>query len=143
MAMKGDLEDPSLTGTAVTFKPDNEIFEVYEFNQDTLVNRFREMAFLNKGLKISFKDERNEKKEVFHYNGGLVDYVDFLNKAKTVIHKKPIMITQQKHDYEVEMALQWTDSYTEVLLGYANSIATPGGGTHISGVKNRFDKNLE
>ena len=142
LKIEGVLEDSSLSGTAVTFKPDNEIFEVYEFNKDTLANRFREMAFLNKGLKISFKDERSDTKEVFHYSGGLIDYIEFLNKSKTPIHKLPIYITQRKRDYEVEIALQWTDSYTEVILGYANAIATPGGGTHISGIKTALTRVL-
>ena len=137
-----ELEDPSSTGTAVTFKPDDEIFEVHEFNYDTLSNRFREMAFLNKGLRISLKDERSEKKDVFHYSGGIVEYVEFLNKAKNPIHKKTIYIYQQKRDCEVEIALQWTDSYSEVVLGYANAISTPGGGTHISGFRSALTRTL-
>ncbi len=138
----GTLEDPNDSGTAVTFKPDNEIFEVHEFNYETLTNRFREMAFLNKGLKISVKDERSEKKEVFHYEGGLIEFVEYLNRAKTPVHKKPIYIVQQKEDYEVEIAMQWTDAYSEVLSGYANAIATPGGGTHISGFKTAITRVL-
>ena len=138
----GETEDPSISGTAVTFKPDDEIFEVHKFNQDTLMNRFREMAFLNSGLKISFKDERNDKREFFLYNKGLIDYINFLNKSKNAIHNQPIYITQQKDNYEVDIALQWTDSYTEIILGYANSIATPGGGTHISGVKTALTRTL-
>ena len=138
----GELEVPSTSGTAVTFKPDEEIFEIHEFNQDTLVNRFREMAFLNSGLKISFKDERSDKREIFLYNKGLIDYIEFLNKSKNPIHNEPIFITQQKKDYEVDIALQWTDSYTEIILGYANAIATPGGGTHVSGVKTALTRTL-
>ncbi len=138
----GPLDKPEETGTTVTFKPDNEIFEVHEFNYDTLVNRFREMAFLNKGLKISIKDERSDRKDVFQYNGGLVEFVEYLNRAKTAIHKKPISITQSKEDYEVEIAMQWTDSYSEVLSGYANAICTPGGGTHISGFKTALTRVL-
>ncbi len=138
----GELEKPEETGTTVTFKPDNEIFEVHEFNYDTLSNRFREMAFLNKGLKISIKDERSDRKDVFQYNGGLVEFVEYLNRAKTAIHKKPIAITQSREDYEVEIAMQWTDSYSEVLSGYANAICTPGGGTHISGFKTALTRVL-
>ncbi|MEX0798295.1 MAG: toprim domain-containing protein, partial [Bacteriovoracaceae bacterium] len=123
------------TGTAVTFKLDPELFEVQEFDYDRLGNRFREMAFLNKGLKIALKDERNDKKEVFHYEGGLAEFVTYLNRAKTSIHKKPIYFFHSKEDYEVEIAMQWTDSYSETLTGYANNINTPGGGTHISGFK--------
>ncbi len=131
----GELEDKNQTGTSVTFKPDNEIFEVHEFNYDTLTNRFREMAFLNKGLKIIVKDERTDKNETFHYEGGLVEFVQYLNRAKTIVHKDPIYIVESREDYEVEIAMQWTDSYSEVLSGYANAITTPGGGTHISGFK--------
>ena len=137
-----ELENPSQSGTAVSFCPNYDIFEVGEFNQDTLVNRFREMAFLNRGLKISFNDERDGKKEVFCYDGGLIDYIDFLNKGKKSIHPRPIYIVQQREDYEVEIAIQWTDAYSEVILGYANSIATPGGGTHISGIKTALTRVL-
>ena len=138
----GELDDPSETGTAVTFKPDNEIFEVHEFNYDTLTNRFREMAFLNKGLKIVVKDERTDKKETFHYEGGLIEFVEYLNRAKNPVHKKPIYIAESKEDYEVEIAMQWTDAYAEVLSGYANAITTPGGGTHISGFKTALTRCL-
>ncbi len=138
----GDTKDPKATGTSVTFKPDNEIFEVHEFNYDTLSSRFREMAFLNKGLKISLKDERTEKKEVFHFEGGISEFVTYLNRAKNVLHKKVIYITQSREDYEVEIAMQWTDSYSEVLSGYANAISTPEGGTHISGFKTALTRVL-
>ncbi len=138
----GTLENPKETGTAVTFKPDAEIFEVHEYNYDTLSNRFREMAFLNKGLKINLRDERTDKKEIFQYEGGLSEFVEYLNRAKTPVHKKPIYITQSKEDYEVEIALQWTDSYSESLSGYANAICTPGGGTHISGLKTALTRVL-
>lgn len=127
--------DPGDTGTAVTFKLDPELFEIQEFDYDRLGNRFREMAFLNKGLKISIKDERNDKKEVFHFEGGLAEFVTYLNRAKNPIHKKPIYFFHSKDDYEVEIAMQWTDSYSETLTGYANNINTPGGGTHVSGFK--------
>lgn len=137
-----ELDDPSRTGTKITFKPDNEIFEVHEFNYETLSSRFREMAFLNKGLKISLKDERSENEEVFHYEGGLTEFVQYLNRAKNSIHKKVIDISQTREDYEVEIAMQWTDSYSEVLSGYANAISTPEGGTHISGFKTALTRVL-
>ena len=140
--VKGELEDKKESGTSVTFKPDSEIFEIHEFSYDTLANRFREMAFLNKGLYISLKDERSEKKDVFHFEGGLVEFVEYLNRAKNAVHKKPIYISQSREDYEVEIALQWTDSYSEVLSGYANAISTPGGGTHISGFKTALTRVL-
>jgi DNA gyrase subunit B len=139
----GTLDKSEKNGTAVTFKPDNEIFEVHEFNYDTLSNRFREMAFLNKGLKITLKDERaDDKKDTFHYEGGLVEFVEYLNRAKSPIHKKPIYIFSSKEEYEVEIAMQWTDSYNEVLSGYANAISTPEGGTHISGFKTAITRQL-
>ena len=138
----GDLDNAKDSGTAVTFKPDNEIFEVHEFNYETLANRFREMAFLNKGLKIVLKDERSEKKDTFHFEGGLSAFVEYLNRAKNAVHKKVIYFTEQREDYEVEIAMQWTDSYSEVLSGYANAISTPGGGTHISGFKTAITRVL-
>jgi DNA gyrase subunit B len=130
------------TGTKVTFKPDNEIFEVHEFNYDTLCNRFREMAFLNKGLRIEISDERSDKKDVFHYEGGLIEFVAYLNRAKTPIHKQVVYFTQTRENYEVEIAMQWTDSYSEVLSGYANAISTPEGGTHVSGFKTALTRVL-
>jgi DNA gyrase subunit B len=138
----GDLEDSKVTGTSVTFKPDSEVFEILEFNYDTLCGRFREMAFLNKGLKITIRDERNEMKETFHYEGGLREFVEYLNRAKNPVHKKVICINQAREDYEVEIALQWTDAYSEALSGYANAICTPGGGTHISGFKTALTRVL-
>ena len=134
--------DAGATGTAVTFKPDAEIFEVLEFSYDTLASRFREMAFLNRGLAISLRDERSEKRESFRYEGGLSEFVEYLNRAKNPIHKRPIVIRQSRKDHEVEMALQWTDSYSEVISGYANSVSTPGGGTHISGLKTALTRVL-
>jgi DNA gyrase subunit B len=134
--------DPKDTGTAVTFKLDNELFEILEFEYDRLANRFREMAFLNKGLKITIKDERNEKKETFHFEGGLAEFVTYLNRAKTAVHKKPVYFFHSKDDYEVEIAMQWTDSYSETLTGYANNINTPGGGTHVSGFKTALTRVL-
>ncbi|MBT3583401.1 MAG: DNA topoisomerase (ATP-hydrolyzing) subunit B [Halobacteriovoraceae bacterium] len=138
----GTTEKAEDAGTAVTFKPDNEIFEIHEFNYDTLCNRFREMAFLNRGLKITLRDERTEKKETFHYEGGLSEFVEWLNRAKNPSHKKPIYIAQSREDHEVEIAMQWTDAYSESLHGYANAISTPEGGTHISGFKTALTRVL-
>lgn len=138
----GDLDNPKETGTKVTFKPDNEIFEFHEFNYDTLANRFREMAFLNRGLKIVLTDERSEKVDTFHYEGGISEFVTFLNRAKTPIHKKVIYFVQTKDDYEAEISMQWTDSYNEVITSYANNISTPEGGTHVSGFKTALTRVL-
>ena len=134
-----DLND---TGTSVTFKSDSEIFEVHEYNYDTLANRFREMAFLNKGLKIVMTDERTDKGETFHYEGGLAEFVQYLNRAKHPIHKDPIYFFQSRDNYEVEVALQWTDGYTETLTSYANNINTPEGGVHVSGFKTALTRVL-
>lgn len=134
--------DPKDTGTTVTFKSDNEIFEVHEYNYDTLANRFREMAFLNKGLKIVMQDERNEKGETFHYEGGLSEFAIYLNRAKTPIHKEPIYFFQSRDNYEVEVAMQWTDGYSETLTSYANNINTPEGGVHVSGFKTALTRVL-
>lgn len=134
--------DKSDTGTTVTFKSDNEIFEVHEYNYDTLANRFREMAFLNKGLKIVLFDERTEKGETFHYEGGLAEFALYLNRAKTAIHKEPIYFFQSRDNYEVEVAMQWTDGYSETLTSYANNINTPEGGVHVSGFKTALTRVL-
>ena len=134
--------EPGNNGTAVTFKLDNALFECHEFDYDRLANRFREMAFLNKGLKISIKDERTDKSETFHYEGGLAEFVTYLNRAKTAVHKKPVYFFHSRDEYEIEIAMQWTDSYSETLTGYANNINTPGGGTHISGFKTALTRVL-
>lgn len=134
--------DPKESGTAVTFKLDNTLFEVHDFDYDRLANRFREMAFLNKGLRIVLKDERNEKKDIFEFAGGLAEFVTYLNRAKTAIHKKPVYFFHSRDDYEIEIAMQWTESYSETLTGYANNINTPGGGTHISGFKTALTRVL-
>jgi DNA gyrase subunit B len=134
--------DTKDTGTTVTFKSDNEIFEVHEYNYDTLANRFREMAFLNKGLKIVLVDERTDKEETFHYEGGLAEFARYLNRAKTAIHKEPIYFFQSRDNYEVEVAMQWTDGYSETLTSYANNINTPEGGVHVSGFKTALTRVL-
>jgi DNA gyrase subunit B len=136
------VTDNVINGTKVSFKPDNEIFETHEYNYETLANRFREMAFLNKGLFISLKDERTERFEEFQYKGGLQEFVGYLNRAKTPIHKVPVYIFQQRNNYEIEISMQWTDGYSESLMGYANNIATPEGGTHISGFKTALTRVL-
>ncbi|MCY4524850.1 MAG: DNA gyrase subunit B, partial [Halobacteriovoraceae bacterium] len=138
----GKLENKDDTGTAVTFKPDNEIFEIHEFSYDTLSSRFREMAFLNRSLHISIQDERSDKKDVFCFDGGISEFVTWLNRAKTPVHKKGIHFVQTRSDYEVEVAMQWTDSYSEIITSYANNISTPEGGTHVSGFKTALTRSL-
>lgn len=123
------------TGTTTTFKPDYEIFETLEYDYDTLVQRVRELAFLNKGIKIVITDERNGKKEVFHYEGGLIEFVKYLNRNKEVLHADPIYVEGTKDDNYVEIALQYNDSYNEGLFSFANNIDTTEGGTHVVGFK--------
>ncbi len=138
----GDCDEKE-TGTTVTFKPDPEIFEVHEYSYDTLTNRFREMAFLNRGLRIQITDERNENKtDEFHYEGGISEYVKYLNRAKTAVHKDSIYFIDSREDYEVEIAMQWTNAYSETLTSYANNISTPEGGTHVAGFKTALTRVL-
>lgn len=122
-------------GTSVTFKPDSEIFETLEYNHDTIANRVRELAFLMKGLKFIFEDEKNGKSETFYYEGGIKSYVEYLNRTKTKVHDDVISLNGEKDDVIVEIAIQWNDSYSEALLSYANNINTHEGGTHVSGFR--------
>jgi DNA gyrase subunit B len=123
------------TGTTVTFKPDEDVFEVLDYNYMTLATRFREMAYLNSGLKLVLTDERTGKNETFHYGGGLKEYITYLNRAKTPLHRDIIHIAQATDKCEVEIALQWTDAYQTSLHSYANTIKTGEGGTHVQGFK--------
>ena len=131
------------TGSKTTFCPDPEIFtETTVFDFDTLEHRLREMAFLNKGIKIIFKDEREGRKrsETFHYEGGIKEFVKYLNKNKDAIHNDVIYFEIIKETCEVEVAMQYTDSYSELVLGYANNINTTDGGTHIVGFKSALTR---
>jgi len=121
-------------GTMVTFKPDSQIFETLEFSFDVLAQRLRELAFLNKGLAITLKDERKEKEQTFRYKGGIVSFVEHLNEAKTPLHKT-IFVEVEKSDMILEVALQYNDSYAENLFSFANNINTKEGGTHLVGFK--------
>jgi len=115
-------------GTKITFKPDAQIFETLEFNFDTLAQRMREMAFLNQGLIIVVEDLRTDKKLKFQYKGGIVDFVEHLNRNKNVLHQKPVYIHAAKDNIEVEVALQYNDGYNETLFSFANTINTIEGG---------------
>ena len=127
-------------GTKVTFKPDDEIFEEVEFSFDVLSNRLRELAFLNKGLKILLTDERDGKKSEFFYKGGIVSFVEYINRNKGVLHKKPIYFDGEKEDCYVEVALQYNDTYAEGIFSFVNSINTTEGGTHLSGLKSALTR---
>ena len=126
----------SRTGTKITFKPDPTIFEDINFNFDNITHRLREIAFLNAGVKIDLKDEREENREIsYKYNGGITEFVNYLNKNKDVLFSKPICFKGKKDDIEVEAALQYNDSYMENILSFANNINTEEGGTHLAGFK--------
>ncbi|PIQ93527.1 MAG: DNA topoisomerase (ATP-hydrolyzing) subunit B [Nitrospirae bacterium CG11_big_fil_rev_8_21_14_0_20_41_14] len=129
-------------GTKVIFKPDPEIFEILDFSYDILSQRLRELAFLNRGLKITLLDERTEKSQVFQYSGGILSFVEHLNKNKTTIHPKPVYITGEKEDVIVEIALQYNDGYTETIYTFANNINTKEGGTHLIGFKSALTRTV-
>jgi DNA gyrase subunit B len=123
------------SGTIITFQPDPEIFESTVYDFEILVHRLKELSFLNKGVSISLTDERTNTKEVYKYNGGLVDFVKYINKNKDTIHPKPIVFEAERDGSLVEIALQYNDGYTENLFSYANNINTTEGGTHEAGFK--------
>ncbi|NQU98018.1 DNA topoisomerase (ATP-hydrolyzing) subunit B [Candidatus Woesearchaeota archaeon] len=128
-------------GTIVTFKPDKNIFDSIEFDFDTVVNRMRELAFLNKGLKITIEDKRANKKKEFHYKGGIISFVKFLNKKKEPVHI-PIYLKKKKGDTELEVAMQYTSSYSENVFSFVNNINTHEGGTHLIGFKTALTRCL-
>jgi DNA gyrase subunit B len=127
-------------GTKVIFKPDYEIFEDLDFSFDILSNRLRELAFLNRGVRITLTDDRDGKKSEFFYKGGIVSFVEYINRNKGVLHKKPIYFSGAREDCEVEVALQYNDTYTESIFSFANSINTTEGGTHLSGFKSALTR---
>ncbi len=138
-----DSCDPSFTGTEVTFQPDDTIFEDVIYDFDILKTRLRETAFLTKGLKITLRDLRNEeeiKERVFHYEGGIKEFVEYLNKSKTPLYDDIIYVEGEKNGVMVEIALQHNDSYTENCYGFVNNINTPEGGTHVVGFRNAITK---
>lgn len=130
------------TGTTIYFEPDDTIFETVEFSDEVLSKRFREMAFLNKGIKIEFIDERKELNEVYHYEGGIKSFVEFINKKKKPIHDEIIYIDEVREETAVEIAIQYTDSYSEVVLSFANNINTEEGGSHLSGFRSALTRTL-
>ena len=127
-------------GTTITFKPDDTIFEEMEFSYDILSNRLRELAFLNSGVKITLIDERIDRQSEFFYKGGIVSFVEYINRNKKVLHKNPIFITGSKEDCLVEVALQYNDTYAENIFSFANSINTTEGGTHLIGFRSALTR---
>jgi len=123
------------TGTRISFLPDNTIFDDIEFDNEVIVQRLRELAFLNKGTKISFKDMRSGREDKFKYDGGIIEYVEYLNQGKETVPDKPIYINKAVNNFEVELAMQYHAGYAEVIYSYANNIHTHEGGTHEYGFK--------
>jgi DNA gyrase subunit B len=130
------------TGTKVTFKPDPEVFNSLDFNFDILSQRLRELSYLNKGLTISIIDERSDKRHDFQYKGGIKEFVQYLNQNKTVLNPKPIYFESQKEDVIVEMALQYSTSYSENIFTFVNNINTTEGGTHLIGFKAALTRSI-
>jgi len=122
-------------GTKITFKPDHEIFETVELQFDILSQRLRELAFLNRGIRINIRDERDDRSHEFHYEGGIVSFVEHLTANKTPLHDKPIYLLGEKDGVECEIAVQWSTAYSETCFTFANNINTHFGGTHLSGYK--------
>ncbi|MBI2205491.1 MAG: DNA topoisomerase (ATP-hydrolyzing) subunit B [Candidatus Rokubacteria bacterium] len=145
-APKSDLTPGEKTqkhGTIVRFKPDAKIFEDVTFSFDTLSNRLRELAFLNRGLKIVIEDERDERSHTFLYKGGIVEFVKHLNQNKTPIHPKVLFFEGSKGDIQVEVALQYNDGYQESVFSFANNINTREGGTHLTGFRAALTSRLQ
>lgn len=141
---QGDVEkvgEAHNSGTKTTFWPDADIFETTEIDADVISTRLREMAFLNKGLKIVFGDKRTENPaEVYHYEGGIASYVQYLNESKTILFDPPFYVEDTKDDVSVEVGIQYTDSYSETVLSFANNINTHHGGTHLTGFRNALTR---
>ncbi|NEZ47849.1 DNA topoisomerase (ATP-hydrolyzing) subunit B [Clostridium niameyense] len=133
----GDTEDH---GTKITFMPDSEIFDEVNYEYDILSQRLRELAFLNKGIKISLTDEREEKSDIFYYEGGIKSFVSYLNRNKEKLHTEPIYLEKNKDGYIVEIAMQYNDSYSENIFSFANNIDTIEGGTHLSGFRSALTR---
>ena len=129
------------SGTKIHFTPDPEIFNTVEFDYDVLVRRMRELAFLNKGIRITIQDERTDSKDEFLYKGGIVEYVEFVNKRHTVLHK-PIFIEGARNDVEIEVAIQYNDTFKEKIFTFANNINTVEGGFHLIGFKAALTRTL-
>ncbi len=130
------------TGTRTTFKPDKKIFEKIDFSFDVISARLRDLAFLNKGLKIELKDEKSGKSVAFEYEGGIATFVEFLNENKEALHSKPVYFHKVRENVDVEIAIQYNDTYVENIFSYVNNIATIEGGTHLIGFKTALTRTI-
>lgn len=144
---QGDIEvvgDTKESGTTIQFMPDSEIFDTTEFSKEVLVTKFREVAFLNKGVRITLIDEREEdpQEEVFHYEGGIKSFVEYINRSKNAISEDIIYFDKSMEDCELEIAMQYTDGYSENVLTFANNIHTTEGGYHLTGFRNALTRAL-
>ena len=136
------IGETDTTGTKVWFKPDAEIFEELDYSFDTLKQRLRELAYLNKGLMITISDERTGDNKEYHFEGGIISFVEHLNRNKDVLHPKPIFIAGTKDTTMVEVSIQYNDSYIENMLTFVNNINTQEGGTHLSGFKSALTRTI-
>jgi len=142
---KSDLEVKGKTkrrGTRIQFRPDRDVFENIEFDFDTLAKRMRELSFLTSGVKIGISDERTGKKKEFIYKGGIKSFVEYLNKNRDILHKKPVYMTSEKNRVVMEIALQYNTSYKETIFTFANNINTREGGSHLVGFKSALTRSL-
>lgn len=130
------------TGTMIRFKPDQTIFTEFSFDYDAIETLLRELAYLNRGLKIDFRDERSSKTNSFHYDGGIVDFVKYLNAVKTPLHPEPVYISAVSDGVQMEIAMQYTDSYNESIHTFVNNINTAEGGTHLVGFRGGLTRTI-
>ena len=137
-----DIGESDRHGTTITFWPDREMFETVVFDYTTLQNRFRNQAFLNTEATINFEDKRSGKKETFHYDGGVSEFVQYLNRSKTPIHQTPIRFAGERNGINIDIAFQYTDGYNEEIDSFVNTIFTPEGGTHLTGFRTALTKTI-
>ena len=136
------MEESRKTGTNITFWPDKSIFDHIEFNFEILAHRLRELAFLNSGILISIRDNRTDRYQEFKYEGGLSSFITHINENKTVLHELPVCFSGKSEDIEIEVALQYNDTYTERVYSFVNNINTIEGGTHLTGFKGALTRTL-
>ncbi len=137
-----DVSGAPRRGTMIHFKPDQSIFTEFSFDYDTIETLLRELAYLNRGLTINFRDERNSKSNSFHYDGGIVDFVKYLNAVKTPLHPEPVYLSAVSDGIQMEIAMQYTDSYNESIHTFVNNISTAEGGTHLIGFRGGLTRTI-